>query len=263
MDEQTLAAYLDRIAAPRPAALDAAALRVLHRAHQVAVPFENLSIYLAEPISLDQADLLGKIVTRRRGGFCYELNGAFALLLQALGADVALLSARVQGTAGLGPPFDHLALVVRPADGSGLWLADVGFGSHSDYPLQLESRAEQDDPAGRFQLADAEHGDLDVLRDGKLQYRIERRGRSLADFVPTCWWQQTSPESHFRQGTICSRRTDGGRVSLSGRTLIVTSGDTRTQEQLADDEVILAAYRDHFGIVLDRVPGPAAGRPEE
>ena len=140
----------------------------------------------------------------------------------------------------------------------------MGFGSHSDYPLQLENRAEQDDPAGRFLLADAEHGDLDVFKDGKLQYRVERRGRSLADFVPTCWWQQTAPESHFTHSTICSRLTDDGRISLSGRTLIVTSGETRTQQQLADDEVILAAYRDHFGIVLDRVPvaAPAAGRPE-
>ena len=262
MDEQTLAAYLDRISAPRPTTLDAAALRTLHRAHQVAVPFENLSIPLEEPISLAEPDLLDKIVTRRRGGFCYELNGAFALLLQALGAEVALVSARVQGTAGLSPPFDHLALVVRLADESGLWLADVGFGSHSDYPLRLESREEQADPAGRFLLADAEYGDLDVLKDGKLQYRIERRGRSLADFVPTCWWQQTSPESHFTLSTICSRLTEDGRVSLSGRTLIVTSGGDRTQQQLTDDEVILAAYRDHFGIVLDRVPVAAAGRPE-
>ena len=264
MDEKTLAAYLDRIGAPRLQVVDAAALRGLHRAHLLTVPFENLSIHLSEPISLDEGDLLDKIVTRRRGGFCYELNGAFALLLQALRADVALVSAQVQGTAGLGPPFDHLALVVRLADGSGLWLADVGFGSHSVYPLLLESRDEQDDPAGRFLLADAEHGDLDVYKDGKLQYRIERRGRSLADFVPTCWWQQTSPESHFTRSTICSRLTDDGRVSLSGRTLIQTSGESRTQQQLAADDVILAAYRDHFGIVLDRVPvaAPAALPPE-
>src|SRR5207247_5447824 len=121
----------------------------------VAVPFENLSIHLAEPISLAEDDLLGKIVTRRRGGFCYELNGAFALLLQALGADVVRVAARVYGDGQPGPPFDHLALVVRLADGSGPWLADVGFGSHSTYPLRFDSRQEQDDPAGRFWLADA------------------------------------------------------------------------------------------------------------
>jgi N-hydroxyarylamine O-acetyltransferase len=167
MDHETVVAYLDRVGVTAPAVSDAAGLRTLHRAHQLTVPFENLSIHLAEPISLDEPDLIGKIVHRRRGGFCYELNGAFALLLEALGAQVSRVAARVYGEAGLGPPLDHLALIVRPADGSGPWLADVGFGSHSDYPLLLDARDDQDDPAGRFRLADADAGDIDVLKDGK------------------------------------------------------------------------------------------------
>src|SRR6202011_5658140 len=85
-------------------ACDTAGLRALHRAHQLTVPFENLSIPLAEPISLDERDLIDKIVSRRRGGFCYELNGAFALLLEALGAQVSRVAARVYGEVGLGPP---------------------------------------------------------------------------------------------------------------------------------------------------------------
>jgi N-hydroxyarylamine O-acetyltransferase len=259
MDEKALTAYLDRIAVSRPLALDETALGVLHRAHQMAVPFENLSIHLAEPISLDEGDLLDKIVTRRRGGFCYELNGAFALLLQALGAHVVRVAARVYGDGPPGPPFDHLALVVRLAGGNGPWLADVGFGSHSTYPLRFDGRQEQDDPAGRFSLADAPAGDVDVFKDGQPQYRIERRERSLADFIPTCWWQQTSPESHFTHSTICSRLTDDGRVSLSGRTLIQTSGGSRTERQLPTDGAVLTAYRDHFGITLDTVPTVAAG----
>src|SRR6266700_6959593 len=100
MDQQNLAAYLDRIGAARPRVADAHALRALHRAHQMAVPFENLSIHLHEPISLEPDDLIEKIVTRRRGGFCYELNGAFALLLRALGFDVVLVAARVHGGEG-------------------------------------------------------------------------------------------------------------------------------------------------------------------
>ena len=258
MDDDTAAAYLGRIGMARPALADAAALRALHRAHQVAVPFENLSIHLPEPISLDEADLVDKIVRRRRGGFCYELNGLLALLLEALGARVTRLSAAVYGGGKAGPPFDHLALAVRLPDGTGPWLADVGFGSHSDFPLSLDSRAEQDDPAGRFRLADAGHGDVDVLKDGEPQYRLELRARSLADFAPTCWWQQTSPASHFTRATICSRLTDGGRISVSDRTLITTTGTARTEQHLDRDEELLAAYRDHFGIVLDRVPRAAA-----
>ena len=92
------------------------------------------------------------------------------------------------------------------------------------YPLLLDSRQQQDDPAGRFLIAQTPDGDLDVLRDAEPQYRIEPRERVLDDFVPTCWWQQTSPQSHFTQGLICSLLTDGGRISISGRTLITTSG---------------------------------------
>jgi N-hydroxyarylamine O-acetyltransferase len=90
----------------------------------MAVPFENLSIHLSEPISLDEDALIGKIVNRRRGGFCYELNGACALLLTALAAQVTRVAARVYGDGGLGLPFDHLALVVHLPDGSGPWLAE-------------------------------------------------------------------------------------------------------------------------------------------
>src|SRR5260370_1073911 len=115
----------------------------------------------------------------------------------APGGSVGGRAAGVRGGAGRGPPFDPLALIVRPGDGNGPWLADVGFGSHSDYPLLLEARDDQDDPAGRFRLADAGAGDIDVLKDGRPQYRIETRERSLADCVPTCWWPHTSPLPPF------------------------------------------------------------------
>jgi N-hydroxyarylamine O-acetyltransferase len=259
MDDGTVAGYLRRISVSPAVQADAAGFRVLHRAHQISVPFENLSIHLGERISLDEDDLVGKIVDRRRGGFCYELNGTFGFLLEALGAQVARVSARVYSDgARLGPPFDHMALVVRLPDGTGPWLADVGFGRHSVYPLLLDSRSEQDDPAGRFLLAEAPLGDVDVLKNGEPQYRVELRERSLADFVPTCWWQQSSPMSHFTQGTICSLLTEDGRISISGRTLIRTSDQSHTEQQLADDGELLAAYRDHFGVALDHVPRTTA-----
>jgi N-hydroxyarylamine O-acetyltransferase len=254
VDDKLADDYLGRIGCPPAGRADEETLRSLHRAHQMRVPFENLSIHLGEPIRLAEADLLGKVVARRRGGFCYELNGAFALLLGALGFGVERVAARVYGGGSLGPPFDHMALVVRTADGGGPWLADVGFGAHSTFPLLLEDSAEQHDPAGLFQVVPAPDGDLDVLKESEPQYRLERRVRSIEDFVPTCWWQQTAPESHFRAGLICSVLTVDGRISLSGRTLITTTNGGRTEEELADDAAVLAAYRDHFGIELDRVP---------
>jgi N-hydroxyarylamine O-acetyltransferase len=254
MDETVWSAYLQRIAVPRPLTADTVTLHVLHRAHQLMVPFENLSMHLAEPISLAGEDLIDKIVHRARGGICYELNGAFALLLQSFDCEVTRVAARVYGDGQLSIPFDHMALIVRPSDGSGPWLADVGFGSNSVYPLLFGSRHDQDDPGGQFLLADTGDGDVDVLRDGKPQYRIEPRERAQADFGPTCWWQQSSPDSHFTHSTICSKLTETGRITLSGNTLITTSNGARSEQTLPDDQAILAAYRDHFGITLDRVP---------
>ena len=115
---------------------------------------------------------------------------------------------------------------------------------------------------GVFTLLDAPLGDVEVAKDGQPAYRLERRDRALEEFAPTCWWQQTSPDSHFTHSTICSRLTEDGRISLSGRTLIRTSGGTRTEQELGADGRVLAAYRDHFGIVVDRIPAvsPYRGR---
>jgi N-hydroxyarylamine O-acetyltransferase len=253
MDGAELDAYLARIGAARPARADATALRELQQRHLLTVPFENLSIHLGEPIVLEPGALLDKLLRRRRGGFCYELNGAFSDLLSSLGFGVTLLAARVFGDDGPGPPFDHLALRVD-AGGPGPWLADVGFGQHSSYPLRLDTGDEQADPGGTFRIAETADGDLDVIRDGQPQYRLEPRPRSLGDFEPTCWWQQTSPRSHFTRSLVCSRLTEGGRVTLSDRTLIRTTAGQRDERTLTGDAEVLDAYRTWFGIVLDRLP---------
>lgn len=253
MDSRQADAYLQHIGAARPTAADESALRALHLRHQLAVPFENLSIHLGQDIVLDDSVLAGKI-TGGRGGFCYELNGAFGGLLTALGYRVTLLAGRVFGADGhAGPPFDHLALRVTAADGGGPWLADVGFGRHGNYPLRYDDRSDQRDPAGVFRIAGTAEGDLVVSRDGTPQYVLEQRPRELGDFEATCWWQRTSPKSQFRQSLVCSRLTERGRVTLSGRTLVVTEDGGRKEVELGDSEV-LPAYREHFGIVLDREP---------
>ncbi|MEV7553982.1 arylamine N-acetyltransferase [Amycolatopsis sp. NPDC089917] len=247
-----VAAYLDRLGLDRPAAADVAALRVLQERHLAVVPFENLSIHLGEPIVLDADALFDKIVRRRRGGFCYELNGLFAALLRELGFDAELRSAKVFRKDGtLGRPFDH-ALVHVELDEP--WLADVGFGRFSRFPLRLSATEPQADPDGEFLFLDAPHGDIDVLLDGEPQYRIERRPRALDEFVPTAFWQATSPDSPFTQGPTCSLPGKHGRVTLAGDKLIVTTHGVREEIRLSSDQEILDAYRKEFGIGLTRVP---------
>ncbi|KUN28937.1 acetyltransferase [Streptomyces antibioticus] len=271
MDSVQVDAYLRRLGAGRPARPTTDALRELQLCHLRAVPFENLSVHLGEEIVLEEKRLLDKVVGANRGGFCYELNGAFGALLGALGFDVTLLAARVYGEEGrLGIPYDHLALRVRTVDG-GDWLADVGFGSNSHRPLAIGVRDEQADPAGTFRIVEAapdaagvrgggvaaaEAADLDVVMNGERQYRLEVRPRVLRDFVAGAWWHSTSSGSHFTRSLVCSRvAEDGGRITLSGRRLTVTAADgTREVRDLATDEEVLAVYRERFGIGLERVP---------
>ncbi|MEU0128867.1 arylamine N-acetyltransferase [Streptomyces sp. NPDC006289] len=248
-------AYLERIGATRPVRPDAKALRELQLRHLMTVPFENLSIHLGQDIVLDEEKLIDKIVTDRRGGFCYELNGAFAALLRGLGFRVTLLQARVFGDGGeLGIPYDHMALRVDTEDGTGPWLADVGFGDHALRPLALDVRTDQDDPCGRFRFGGAPEGDLDLWRGDTPQFRLDLRPRALSEFRAGSWFHRTSPDSHFTRSLICSRRTEDGRVTLRGRTLITTVRGERYTSEMAADSDVLGAYRCHFGLDLDRVP---------
>ena len=247
-------AYLHRLgleAAPDPS-IDG--LRRLHAAHLLHIPFENLSIHLGEEIVLEPEALVAKIVDRRRGGFCYELNGAFAALLRGLGFEVTLLAARVFDAHQLGPPFDHMCLRV---DLDEPWLADVGFGDNFWLPLRLLDRGGQLDDAGNFRIDPVGDHERDLLRDETPQYRFDLTGHELADYRATCLYHQTSPESHFTRNTVCSLPWKGGRVTIRGRTLIVTDGGRRDERTLSDTE-LRDAYRNYFGIQLERLPRPAA-----
>jgi N-hydroxyarylamine O-acetyltransferase len=252
-------AYLDRLGVEWPAAADLATLRHLQERHVATVAFENLSVHLGEPVELAEEALFAKIVERRRGGFCYELNGLFAALLRELGYDASLHAAQVFRPDGsLGPPLDHAAIVVELDEP---WLVDVGFGRFSRHPLRLSGVDAQSDPDGEFLLLDAPHGDVDVVLDGKPQYRLERRPRPLSDFVPMAWWQTTSPESHFTKSLTCSRPTSQGRVTLSGNRLIETVDGVRHEVVLPSEAAIRMAYRVYFGLPLTRLPTPPGESP--
>jgi len=255
-----ITAYLARIGVTSPASAlkpDIDTLNMLHRAHVLTIPFENLSVHLpGEEISLELNALATKIVRRRRGGFCYELNGLFAALLETIGFGVERMAARTY-SAELGTftnnPLDHLALRVTDAAG-GVWLADVGFGKHSELPLRYGERNEQHDPFGTLQIVETADGLLDVLLDGAPQYRVDPRALALADFEMGRWYQVTSPASLFRRSLICSLPTPDGRVTLNGRKLITTDADGRREQILKKDAELLAAYRDLFGIELAVLP---------
>jgi N-hydroxyarylamine O-acetyltransferase len=265
--------YLERIGLELPLAADAESLRRLQLAHMLHVPFENLDIGLGRPIRLGLTTLYDKIVTRRRGGFCYELNGLFAWLLEDLGFEITLLSASDYHNDGsYGPDFDHLTLLVRcPADASPevRWLVDVGWGDSFRIPLRADVEGEQDgglktyrittnspevpEAAPRRQLWERHTHTTGHPSSGEWerQYAFTTQPRAFVDFEPMCHYHQTSPESIFTRKQICTLATPEGRISLEDGRLIVTQHGVREERAvtLQERERLLI---DLFGIDLGR-----------
>ncbi len=247
-----VSAYLTRIAYSGSQEASVETLRLLHRAHLLTVPFENLDIGLKREIPCDENAAIRKIVERKRGGFCYEMNGAFAALLRGLGFQVTLLSARVaREDGGEGPEFDHLTLRV---DLDEPWLADVGFGESFLDPLRLKVDIEQEQDSKVFRLVEeGERIQLQMRKPGeawKNQYSFTQTPRRLEDFASMCRYHQTSPESHFTRNRICTRATEDGRVTLADYKLIVTRNGKREESMLGSEAEWREALNRRFGVVL-------------
>ncbi len=244
--------YLSRIEYYGSREPNAETLRALHQAHMLAVPFENLDNHLGRRIVLDEEKVVHKIVDQRRGGICYELNGAFCGLLRAMGFEVSMLSAGVaRDEGGFDPPYDHMALFVQLEN---RWLADVGFGDSFREPLLLDDRAEQVQGAEAYRLVDAD-GYVIVERrkvdEWKQEYRFTLEPHEYSDFADMCRYHQTSPESIFTRRRACTRATEVGRITVSEMRLIITANGEKQERELASHEEWQAALREYFGVELE------------
>jgi N-hydroxyarylamine O-acetyltransferase len=255
-------AYLDRIGYQGPTEPTAETLAALHRTHMLAVPFENLDIQLGLRNVLDPDHVFDKVVRRRRGGWCFELNGLFALLLEELGYTVSRYAAAVVLSDPPTPDFAHLTLRV---DLDEPWLADVGFGDSFTEPLRLDEPGDQLREGRPYRLERAE-GHVTLVQEGSPQYVFTLTPRRMPEFQGMCDALQTPP-GHFTDAPICSLLTEDGRVSLAGMRLITTTPAGRVERELADEAERAAVLRETFGVDLagalltgsDSAPAAAPG----
>jgi N-hydroxyarylamine O-acetyltransferase len=252
-----LDAYLARIGlSGRPP------LATLHRAHVCSIPFENLDPLTGMPISLEPAALRRKLIDDRRGGYCFEHNLLLMGALEALGAHVDLLLARVRWgvPAGVTPPRTHLVLRVQ-RHGQTL-LADAGFGAGTLLePIPFGPGEPYEQSGWRFRLIEEEADlvlqteDQGVWRD---VYAFETRPVPRIDVELSNWFTATHPESRFVRGLIVARQAqDGTRISLSdwtGRLVLTVQTADRAEVTEVDREEIPAVLEDRFalgGFALD------------
>lgn len=214
--------YLKRINVEEPLQADIYSLRKLQTNHLLNIPFENLDIHFNREIKLDNDEIFNKIINHNRGGFCYELNSLFFNLLQHLGFEAKMISARVHKADDVyGPDFDHLSIIVKLNQVE--YLTDVGFGDFASEPLKISINEIQNDPNGDYKIEKLEN---DWLRVSKLKsmlwkadYIFELQQRHFHEFSEMCQFHQSSPDSHFTKKRICSKLTPTGRTSIVGSKL--------------------------------------------
>lgn len=219
-----VAAYAERITYAGPLSASADTLRALHEAHVFAVPFENLDIHLGRPISLDLEALYRKVVLGRRGGYCFELNGLFAQLLESLGFRVHHLMARVEWGATSVGPQSHRVLLVTVNEQR--WLADVGFGGNGLIaPLPLEDNHQTSQYSEMFRLSRGDQGDYRlacrVAESWEALYSFSLERHPPVDYTYANYFHSHSPASIFTQKRICTKPTTDGRIVLQDRRLKV------------------------------------------
>lgn len=250
-DDQT-GRYLHRLGMKEIPPASLTALGELQEQHLLHVPFENLDIHLGVPIRLDVERIFEKVVDRSRGGFCYELNSLFGELLATTGFEVKMVSARVYDPARrvYSPEYDHLALVVTVEDD---YLVDVGFGDFALRPLRIIPGSQQDQ-YGTFNITRRDVGNYCVARQvGNAwvdQYLFSLEGRHLGAFTDRCHYHQTSPESHFRQKSLCSIATKEGRITVTPDKIKITRSGDVTETALHSHAAFLSALERYCGVRL-------------
>jgi N-hydroxyarylamine O-acetyltransferase len=243
-------AYLARIGYDGSLEPSVETLRALHFAHASAIPFENLDVMLGRTISLDLDHLQAKLVTARRGGYCFEQNALFAAALESLGFEVVRLAARVRMGATVIRPRTHMLLEVR--SGREPWLADVGFGASGPlYPIRLREREEAGQGAWTFRVR-FENPEF-VLEskesDGWLDlYAFTREPQHPVDYETGNHYTSTYPHSPFVQNLIVQKGGLESRLILRNRELTEWTQHEKNTSQVEDEEAVIALLAGRFGL---------------
>ncbi|SDR43334.1 arylamine N-acetyltransferase family protein [Paraburkholderia tuberum] len=256
-----LESYFARIGyqGPRAATLDV--LRAIHRLHPAAIPFENLNPLTRRPVRLELEAVERKLVTEKRGGYCFEQNILFANVLMQLGFRVTPMLARVVWGRDPGTISPRTHMVLRVDIDGDAWIADVGFGAVTlTAPLRLTAGLAQPIPLGTFRLADAGRDTvyLEVLAPDESWtrvYHVDLRAVEWIDYETSNWYTSTSPDSKFVHNLLACRVLPELHLALfndqfnerDARGRIVNERRLASAAELAD------CLRERFGLNLEDI----------
>lgn len=247
-----LSDYLQRIGYQQQPAQDLSTLMGLMRAQLFSVPFENLDVQAGKIVSMVPEEIVDKIIHRKRGGYCYEVNGLFAMALTALGFDYTLIGARPM----LYPTRwakTHMVLVVN-LEGQ-QWLCDLGFGSFGIRAPLCLNRADQairqDDDFFKILKSDSDSFVMQALVDKEWvnQYTFDLYPHEWVDFYPTNFFNSRHPDTIFVQKRLVVKHSEQGRQILLGNRLKVIEKGMVSMRELSDAEVAALLVSD-YGLIV-------------
>jgi len=256
-----LDAYFERIGYDGAPRADLATLRALHELHPDAIPFEGLDVLTGRGVDLSPAAIDAKLITARRGGYCFEQNNLFRRVLTALGFEVEGLIARVVLMDAPGAPLGprtHMALKVMV--GGEPWFADVGFGTCTlTEPLRLVLEERQRTGHEDFRLHAVGRElqlEADMAGAWKPVYRASPDPAEQADYEAGNWWTSTHPTSLFRNNLLVTRATSEARYTLFNRRLTIRRPGAEAEQRELDAAGIARALAEVFQLPFEEAWRP-------
>lgn len=237
--------YLERIGLDPLASypVNATTLALLQEAHVRTVPYEIIDTIMGCPADLSPEGMFDKIVIRRRGGFCYEVNGLFALLLEELGFQVERLAALVPVCGAKG---DHILMRVT-IDGEA-WLTDVGFRTAPLVPIRFIDGLVQDGVKADYRIELAPDDEAYTFGFGKesrwltrrlkgseewtRMFRFDDEPYTLEGFEWRCIDFETNEDSHFLKRPSISTEHRAGEKYLNDSIFVNVVGDELVQRDV-------------------------------
>ncbi len=251
-DNFTLQHYFTRIGFRGDATADITTVTALMRRQLFSVPFENLDVQAGKVVSLVPEDIVEKILNQQRGGYCYEVNGLFAMALQALGIPYQFVAARPMFYPTKRPKT-HMAIVLNVDNEA--WLCDLGFGSYGiRAPMRLSAvDVEVKQDADTYMLTKMSDGEylLKSLIEGEWtnQYAFNLSPHEWVDFTPANYFNSTHPDAIFVQKLLVVLHNTEGRTILFGDMLKTIKNGKMAKETITSEnrDSILA---DTFGLTF-------------
>lgn len=264
LSDEVVQQYLSRIGFDSRPVPNEETLFKLQLAHMQIIPYDNMDVHMKRSIIVDDMDaIIAKLITRKRGGYCYEQNQLFLHLLLALGYDATLLHSRalMDLKPGQSRPMTHVIILVNLD--TGRFIADVGGNiAGSPLPLLMDTDKPQDMQGEVHRIV--KQTDFIFLHEHQLEdgqwtplYVFNTHFVSeVQDCVMMNYWSQTHPTSRHPTNLIVSLYTDNGMKMIHNNFLSVRTGHQKpVKTVIPTSEDFLRLLIGEFGVPAQEIVG--------